>query len=102
MVEFCIVTEEEQKLCEQTNYYHIIIPDVTNGRIIQRPDVFYYQWYNQNSAAQLQVADNQLKCDGVQFHLLMEHVNQGQLIVSYIPSITMVHNLLLHDIYFDK
>lgn len=93
MIELCIVTEEEQKLCEQTSYYHIIIPDVTNGRITQRPDVFYYQWYNQNSTAQLQVVDDQLKCDGVQFYWLTEHANQGQLIVSYIPSVMMVHNL---------
>ena len=93
LVEECII-QEEQNTCTNTNYYHMIIPDVTNRRIVQRPNVFYHQWHKLSSTVELQVTDDQLDCDGVKFHWLLEHDNQGQLIVYYIPSVTMVHNYI--------
>lgn len=68
----------------------MIIPDVINGMIEQRPNVFYYQWYENSSAVELQVTGDQMNCNSIKFYWLIEHGNQGQLIVSYIPSVTMV------------
>lgn len=65
----------------------MIIPDVLNGRIAQRPNVFYYHWHNQSSAVELQVAEDQLNCSSIKFY----HDNQEQLIVNYISSLMMVH-----------
>ena len=102
VVELCVLREiDHQIVCDETSYYHIVIPDVINGTITQRADVFYYQWHNQDSAARLQVAGDQLNCDHVQFYWLVEHLNQGQLAVSYAPATMMVHNLLLHN-HFNK
>lgn len=87
LVQMCLNTQDA---CEQINHYQMIIPDVINGRIAQRPNVFYYHWYKPSSAVKLQITGDQLNCDNTQFYWLTDHDNLGQLIVSYVPSV-MVH-----------
>jgi len=78
-------------MCTNASYYHVVIPDVINGRIIQRPNVFYHHWEKPSSSVQLQVVGDQLNCDGARFHWLMD---QAQLIVNYIPSTIMVRDCI--------
>lgn len=81
----CANTEQED-VCDHVDYYHMIIPDVINERIAQRPNVFYHYWQKPSTAVELRVTGNQLNCDNITFHWLTDHDNQGQLIVHYIPS----------------
>ena len=76
------------------------IPDVINGRIVQKSNVFYYHWNKPSSAVELQVTGDQPNCDGVKFHRLTDHMhdNQGQLIVNYISSaMTVKTSMLCHN-----
>ena len=86
LVQMCV---NIQDACKQINYYQMIILDVINERIAQRPNVFYYHWHKSSSAVKLQVTNDQLNCDNIQFYWLTDHDNLGQLIVSYIPSVTV-------------
>lgn len=69
------------------------IPDVMNGRIAQKSNVFYYQWNKPSSAVELQGTGDQPNCDGVKFHWLTNHDSQGQLIVKYTSPAMTVHTV---------
>ena len=69
----------------------MVIPDVINGRIVQKPNVFYYHWHKPSLAVELQVTGDQPNCDGIKFHWLTD---QRQLIVNYISSAKMVEIML--------
>ena len=74
--------------CQENNEYSIIIPEVNNQNILQRPNVLYRYWQKPSSAVELQPRGNQRNCDNIKFYWIMHNNDQGQLIIQY--SSTMV------------
>lgn len=65
--------------------YHITIPDIdiTNRRILHRPDLFYHHWQKPNFTVELQTTGS---CDNVKLYMFMKNSTQGELILSFTPS----------------
>lgn len=69
--------------------YNITIPDidVINGRILQRSNLFYYQWKRPNSTIELQTTGS---CDNLKLYVTMKNATRGELILSFTPSLMVV------------
>ena len=75
--------------------YLIVIPDVSNGAVLQRPSVFYHhrQWLN--STVQFQ---SNSSCANIKFYQLNNADYKGtQVIVTYRPSSEMVSSVREYD-----
>ena len=66
--------------------YKIIVPDidVTNKRILRRPNLFYYHWEKPYGAVELPKI---LSCELVKLYVLRRNATQGELILSFSSSV---------------
>lgn len=69
---------------EACSIYNITIPDIdaTNGRILQRPNLFYYHWQKPSSAVEFNTT-----CADLEVYTVMKSATQADLILSFTPSV---------------
>lgn len=89
-----VCTERERSDdCQETDRFNVTIPDldVINKKIAARPNVLYYYWQKPNSAVELKASGDQMNCDNIKFYWMMDNNIQGQLIIQYNITSTMVY-----------
>ena len=86
------------QVCTNNQYtcdvYNITIPDIdiTNRRILQKSNLFYYQWQKPNHTIELQASG---PCDDdMKLYVMLKSATQGEVILSFSPSTMVVIEIM--------